>query len=147
MVDGASGSNCWASDGHRLVTRVPGAEPQAGRSTRCELPRCRPDQMAAAADLCCRVLLLLALSRAAVTIFGLLVPGWALPRAGGSGVSHRQSQRVASDSRDRGPLRHPTRRGSGAPPVARREGVPGRRGLLRAGGVAVLLGDEGWTAR
>ena len=36
-----------------------------------------------------------------------------------------------------GPLRHPTRFGSGAPPLARRKGVPGRRGLLRAGGVAV----------
>ena len=31
-----------------------------------------------------------------------------------------------------GPLRHPTRFGSGAPPLARRKGVPGRRGLLRS---------------
>ena len=41
------------------------------------------------------------------------------------------------DWRDRGLLRPPTRFGSGAAPRARRKGVPGRRDLLRAGGVAV----------
>ena len=43
---------------------------------------------------------------------------------------------IDNRERGRGLLRHPTRLGPGAPPRARRRGVPGRRGLLRAGGVA-----------
>ena len=39
--------------------------------------------------------------------------------------------------RDQGPLHRPLRSRSGAAPVARREQVPGRRGLLRAQGVDV----------
>jgi hypothetical protein len=97
--------------------------------------------VAAAADLR-RLLLLLALPRAAVTISA----SWSLVRSclarGGSGIPDQQPQRPASNWRDQGPLR-PPRSGPEPAPIARREQVPGRRGLLRARGVA----DTSWPPR
>ena len=56
VLELAGGTGWWTAlwpallgiGGHRLVTREPGTEPQAHRSPRCGLPRCRPDHMAAA---------------------------------------------------------------------------------------------------
>src|SRR5262245_44864975 len=73
MVDDTPRAHSWASDGRRLLARKLEAEPRARRQTRCGLPRWRPDHLAAGADVRRRVLLVLALARAADPILGLLV--------------------------------------------------------------------------